>query len=120
MIFVLSFVILAVGPRPCVDKAAKNPRSTTVPPLFLRELRGEVRENVGQFEAVTVPPAIGVLIRTRKFSGTWFRRCRRNEIGAWKGVSPSRAVFMLGIPRARYAFLLAWCHHYSWRDHRIR
>ena len=50
MIFVLSFVILAVGPWPCVDKAAKNPPSTTVPPLFLRELRGEVRENVGQVE----------------------------------------------------------------------
>jgi hypothetical protein len=50
MIFVLSFVILAVGPWPCVDKAAKNPPSTTVPPLFLRELRDEVRENVGQVE----------------------------------------------------------------------
>ena len=31
-----------------------------------------------------MPPAIGVFIRTRKFSGTWFRRYRRNEIGAWK------------------------------------
>ena len=50
MIFVLSFVILAVGPWPCVDKAAKNPPSTTVPPSFLRELRGKVRENVGQVE----------------------------------------------------------------------
>src|SRR4030095_8124561 len=50
MIFVLSFVILAVGPWPCVDKAAKNPSSTTVPPSFLRELRGKVRENVGQVE----------------------------------------------------------------------
>src|SRR6267142_2573685 len=50
MIFVLSFVILAVGPWPCVDKAEKNPPSTTVPPLFLRELRREVRENVGQVE----------------------------------------------------------------------
>jgi hypothetical protein len=43
MIFVLSFVILAVGPWPSVDKAAK----TTIPPLFLRKLRGEVCENVG-------------------------------------------------------------------------
>src|SRR6266446_760665 len=51
MIFVLSFVILAVGRWPCVDKAAKNPPSTTVPPLFLRELRGEVRENVARVEA---------------------------------------------------------------------
>jgi hypothetical protein len=50
MIFVLNFVILAVGPWPCVDKAAKNPSSTTVLPLFLRELRGKVRENVGQVE----------------------------------------------------------------------
>jgi hypothetical protein len=31
-------------------KAAKNPPSTTVPPLVLREPRGEVRENVGQVE----------------------------------------------------------------------
>ena len=31
------------------DKAAKNPPST-VRPLFLRKLRGEVRENVGQIE----------------------------------------------------------------------
>ena len=35
-------------------------------------------------------------------------------------MSPSRAVFMLGIPRARYAFLLDWYYHHSWRDHRIR
>ena len=27
---------------------------------------------------------------------------------------------MLGIPRARYAFLLDWYYHHSWRDHRIR
>src|SRR5438094_1403123 len=31
-------------------KAAKNPPSTMVPPLFLRELRDEVREKVGQVE----------------------------------------------------------------------
>jgi hypothetical protein len=32
------------------DKAARNRPSTTVPALFLRELRGEVRENVRQVE----------------------------------------------------------------------
>ena len=31
-------------------KAAKNPPSTSIPPLFLRELRDEVRENVRQVE----------------------------------------------------------------------
>jgi hypothetical protein len=33
-----------------LDKAANNPPSTTIPPLFLRELRGEVRENAGRVE----------------------------------------------------------------------
>src|SRR4029077_15053907 len=33
-----------------VDKAAKNPPSATFPPLFLREVRGEVREHLRQVE----------------------------------------------------------------------
>jgi hypothetical protein len=50
MIFVLSFRHLGGRALTRVNKAEKNPPSTTIPALFLRELRVEVRENVGQFE----------------------------------------------------------------------
>ncbi|PYK56460.1 MAG: hypothetical protein DME48_01175 [Verrucomicrobia bacterium] len=47
------------------------------------------RQRKGQ--TLKVPPAINFktvnmlrVIDTRKFSGTWFCRYRRNEIGAWK------------------------------------